>query len=58
MNKILFLFFIYLNVLNVLEASTVSRGDINQAPYIEDSHEVQFFILEDSFPYNAPSNIR
>jgi hypothetical protein len=34
------------------------RYNVHNAPYINKGHEVQFFVLENSFPYNAPPSIK
>jgi hypothetical protein len=41
-----------------LTANALERLPISQAPFIENGHDVQFFVLETSFPYNAPQNIQ
>lgn len=42
----------------IVLASDPVRVDVYEAPYIDDGHDVQFFILEASFPYNTPDDIR
>jgi hypothetical protein len=34
------------------------RENINEAPSVNDAHTVQFYIIESSFPYNAPVEIQ
>jgi hypothetical protein len=42
----------------LVTANALERLPISQAPFIENGHDVQFFVLETSFPYNAPQNIQ
>lgn len=35
-----------------------TRGDVSTAPALGDSDSVQFYVIESSFPYNAPANIQ
>lgn len=39
-------------------AQGVERLSIWNAPELDNGHDVQFFLLETSFPYNAPEDIR
>lgn len=39
-------------------ARNATRGGVSSAPVVKDSAEVEFYILEASFPYNAPSDIK
>jgi hypothetical protein len=52
--------FLWLALLQSVSAATdpLRVDDVYKAPYIDNGHDVQFFILEASFPYNAPDNIR
>ena len=57
--KLFFTFFVaYCATLMRSVVPTSIRVDVSQAPYIANEHDVQFFILETSFPYNAPDQIK
>jgi hypothetical protein len=41
--------------------ATLAAGDrsgVGSAPDIDDADNVEFYVIESSFPYNAPENIR
>jgi hypothetical protein len=42
----------------VLACADGKRTGVDSAPIIKDADNVEFYVIESSFPYNAPENIR
>ena len=51
---VLSLLLLFVNFLS----SNSNRVSISDAPVLDDSDSVQFYVLESSFPYDAPEDIR
>lgn len=53
--------FLILSILNTYLLSlcySLKHLDVYHAPSIDNANTIQFFILEATFPYNAPESLR